>query len=289
MKCPNCGFEFNEEAYECPRCGIVFAKWEERQAMKAEGLLEEPAWYQRHISPASRFLRILGGLLSLGLATLLLLQGIMLSSFWIFLLMSFYLFFGLYILVSFKQRVTMGRFALEAIALLGAAAMAFVIAPGSVALNKPMYHSTTKPFVPANVLTYISAANKACSNVDRFINIKTVKNDDRAAILARNIDIRFVDAAFHALSAKDQTRFAESHAMLHGLEPMLTTLQSRIPQYMPKGPAVWLPDTLKESIRNHIRKTRIQIASEKARLELIYRFDTGTTKRPKKNRASSQK
>lgn len=31
MKCPNCGAPSGDGAVECPRCGLVFAKWRERQ------------------------------------------------------------------------------------------------------------------------------------------------------------------------------------------------------------------------------------------------------------------
>ena len=51
MKCPNCGAQAQEGAAECPQCGLVFAKWRERQeketreaaeALKAHGAPPEP-------------------------------------------------------------------------------------------------------------------------------------------------------------------------------------------------------------------------------------------------------
>lgn len=34
MKCPNCSAQAADGASECPKCGIVFAKWNELQARK---------------------------------------------------------------------------------------------------------------------------------------------------------------------------------------------------------------------------------------------------------------
>ena len=48
MKCPNCGAPSGDGAIECPRCGLVLAKWRERQekekreAAEALKALESP-------------------------------------------------------------------------------------------------------------------------------------------------------------------------------------------------------------------------------------------------------
>lgn len=48
MKCPNCGAPSEGAAAECPQCGLVFAKWRERQekekreAAEALKALESP-------------------------------------------------------------------------------------------------------------------------------------------------------------------------------------------------------------------------------------------------------
>lgn len=41
MKCPNCAAPSAEDAAECPKCGLVFAKWRERRDKELE-LLESP-------------------------------------------------------------------------------------------------------------------------------------------------------------------------------------------------------------------------------------------------------
>jgi hypothetical protein len=47
VKCPNCAAEAGDDAAECPACGLVFAKWRERQekekreAAEALRLLDE--------------------------------------------------------------------------------------------------------------------------------------------------------------------------------------------------------------------------------------------------------
>ncbi len=43
MKCPSCSAKVPEGEPGCPSCGIVFAKWKERQAKAAEKSAEEKA------------------------------------------------------------------------------------------------------------------------------------------------------------------------------------------------------------------------------------------------------
>jgi uncharacterized membrane protein YvbJ len=57
MKCPNCGAPCGADAVECPKCGLVFAKWRERQekekreAAEALKALESPPQAKPPVSP----------------------------------------------------------------------------------------------------------------------------------------------------------------------------------------------------------------------------------------------
>lgn len=273
MKCPNCGFNFEEELYECPHCGIVFAKWEEHQVKKDEGLLDIPAWYQKHISPTARILRGTAGVISLGLALIILLQGLLSSSFGAFLLVVLYSVFGLYMLFSSMQRVAVGRFAIEGIVLLIVSLLAFISFPSAFAFETQIYQSTTKPLVPQNVTSYINTMETTCSNIEHFISIKEIKDDNQAVDIVNSIDIRPVHKAFQMMSNKDQENFRYAHDMIHGLKSLLVTLQDRMPKYLPKGPAAWLPKTLSDSIKRHVESTRLKLHEETEKLKSVYRFN----------------
>lgn len=277
MDCPKCGFEIEEEAYECPHCGIVFARWEEHQEKKAENLLDIPAWYQKHTSPTARILRAVVGVISLLLGAILLLQGVLSSSFGAFLLITLYTVFGVYILLSSRQRVAIGRFAIEGLVLAAAAATAFVAFPSAFSVEKPAYHSATKPLVPRNVTLYIHTLEKYCNNIEAFIKVKKLKDDNQAAILAKSIDISPVHQAFKKMSGKNQEKFFFSHAMIRGLEPLLDRLQTSMPGYLPKGPAVWLPKTLSVSIKDHVEATKVKLNNETESLKSIYRVNTSAS------------
>lgn len=275
MKCPNCGFEFEEEAYECPHCGIVFAKWEELQQKKAEGLVEIPTWYQKHISPTARILRAFGSLISLGLAAFLLLAGALSSSVGAFIVMAFYLVFGLYLLFTSTIRVKIGQFAIEGVTLLVVSLIAFLAIPlpGRMPNHTATYNETTKQPVPQEVVTYIDAVNSACNGIEKFITTKKLKDDNEAVELVNNIGLGNVDKAFFALSPKMQENMAYSHAMLHNLEPLLLNLQTKMPKFLPKGPATWLPKAIADSVRKHVENTRTQLNREKINLMSTYRFN----------------
>lgn len=40
MKCPSCSAAANDEAAECPSCGLIFAKWRDRQAKEKKVAVE---------------------------------------------------------------------------------------------------------------------------------------------------------------------------------------------------------------------------------------------------------
>ena len=40
MKCPSCGASAGDDAAECPACGLIFAKWREREAKEKREALE---------------------------------------------------------------------------------------------------------------------------------------------------------------------------------------------------------------------------------------------------------
>jgi len=283
VKCPKCGFEFEEESYECPHCGIVFARWEEHQEKKAENLLDIPAWYQKHISPTARILRGIVGVIAVLLAVILLLQGVLSSSFGAFLLVTLYTVFGLYILISSRQRVAVGRFALEGIVLAAASALAFIAFPTAFSVEPPTKQSTMKAFVPQNIISYTETMSQACDNIEAFIAVKKIKNDEQAAIMAKSIDINPVHQAFERLSGKDQEILSYSHAMIHGLEPLLQTLQNRLPKYLPKGPAIWMPKSLTISIKKHVEGTKEKLHEEMQKLKTIYRFKKSSLHLKKKS------
>jgi len=227
------------------------------------------------VSPTRRVLRAFGGLISWGLAAVLIVAGGLYISPGVFVAVAFYLVFGLYILFSATARVRMTRFIIEGVTLLVVSLVVFLAMPvsGHLPQGAVTYDSASKPAAPKAVLEYMEAGKAVCSGIERFVSTKKIKDDNEAVSLVRDMEMVRLDDAFRSLPPNLQKKLSYSHAMLHALVPLLRNLETKMPQFLPKGPAAWLPKALAISIKKHVESIRIQLNKEKIDLMSQFNFD----------------
>ena len=82
--------------------------------------------------------------------------------------------------------------------------------------------------------------------------------------ISETINVQDVENSFNLLSKKEKMRFSYSHFLLVNIKPLLENFRSKMLQYVPQGPSVWLPVTLLNNIKQNIRAIRVQLNREKS-------------------------
>ena len=249
MKCPNCGFEINEEAYECPKCGIVFAKWEEFQAKKEEGLITPPPWYKRRISPTARIFRAGAGLVAVGLGIMFLLEGRLLSSFWTYMIMAFYLFLGLYLLITTMERVSVGRFAIETGTIMLISLGLILSFPEVLSSNEPKQKKL--PEIPHEAVVYLKTSLQCTQRLVTLLGKKKISKKE-ALQETKKLNLDKLSRLYKALPGDLKQKLSKVYRLQKNLTPLIDQINKWLVQKAPDGPAVWMPEEVRRNFKAQI-------------------------------------
>ena len=248
MICPSCGAE-QPESFECVKCGIIFAKYEEHQARVRDGsvTLKVNRWDQS-IGPTVRIGRIAAGLAALCVAVIMFLNGAVAKAFGPFVAFVFFAGAGIYFLISLKERIRVRRFCIEAVGLVVASVVLYLSLPDVFSLGTPIYESTVAARPPSEAKVLLNASEMRLNAIRTFMNTKTIKDTEEAVKLSKDLEVDPLDALFASVPAVDQDLMHPVYARLAALRPLLGTLQNRFPNELPDGPAVWLPGAVADSV-----------------------------------------
>ncbi len=247
MTCPNCGAE-QPESFECSRCGIVFARWEEHQARIREGRVPTRSGWTRPLGTTARFARLVVGFVCLGLGILMFLSGRALREAGPLVAFAFFVAAGVYFLVSVRGRIPAWRFGVESLALAGVSAVFVLVLPDVFSLGRPMYRSTVTLRPPSPMRLVVEAARARVAGIRDFLSVREIPDTSRAVELSREIEADPVEAPYQALTETDRSLAYPAYARLAALRPILDALNRRLPRELPKGPAAWIPAAVIQDI-----------------------------------------
>ncbi len=264
MVCPNCGAE-QPESFECLRCGIVFARWEEHQAKVREGRARARSGWTRPLGMTAKFGRLAVGFACVGLAILMFLSGKALRAVGPFLAFAFFVGAGLYFMVSVRGRIPAWRFGVESLVLAGGSVVFVLALPDVFSLGHPMYRSTVTARPPSPVRLVLEAARLRVSHVREFLTAREFADTAEAVELSRRIQDDPTEAPYRALPGEEADLVYPVYARLAALRPLLDTLNRRLPRELPKGPGAWVPAAVAQDVMAALDA----VEREVARLERV--------------------
>lgn len=264
MVCPACGHD-QPEAFECANCGIVFAKHAEHVARLRDGMGPPTRGWHRPLGPSSRMVRFVAGIGALGIALLMYLNGAALRAFGPYVATVFFGLAGLYLLVSIRDKVTLGRLVIETAILGVASAILFVALPDVFSLRKSLYEDAIHEPMPAEARAFLGIARGYARGVTAFLDATEVPTPADAETLIRGIDTReALVPGFERLPAKDQALLQASYLRLRSLAPLLESLADRLRQEVPRGPAAWMPAALAADVRSQLARAEADLLAAEA-------------------------
>jgi len=269
MVCPACGHE-QPEGFECIRCGIVFAKWEDHRRRTA-GMQRTKGW-SRPLGRAARWSRVLVALLSLGLGVLMYLNGVALKSFGPFVALVLFLGAAAYLLVTFRERISFGRMAIETGALAVASLVIFATLP-EVSLQKPLYPEAIHEPPPDAAREFLDKALAYRDAARRFLETEEMANATQAAAMRLSLDpATELDPAFRAMPPGDQAMMRGAWMGLRALHPLFEQVGARMGAG--DGPARLLPGPVAKEVAARLDRAAEELAvaeAEIARRERVFR------------------
>jgi hypothetical protein len=254
MLCPACGHE-QPEAFECASCGIVFAKHAEHQARLRGGQGPAVTGWRRPLGRTTRVVRSLAGLGALAIALLMYLNGSALRAFGPYVAMVLFGLAGLYLLVSFLERVTLGRLMVETLVLGLASAGLYVALPDVFSLRKPLYEGAIHEALPTEARTFLGVARGHIAGIGRFLDARDVPTAGEGEALIKAFEVHEgLVPGFERLPGKDQALMQGVYLRLRALDPLLQNLSQRLRREIPSGPAAWLPAVLAADVRGQLAR-----------------------------------
>lgn len=264
MICPACGHD-QVESFECVSCGIVFAKHARHEARMREGRAPAATGWHRTLGYSSKVVRVLAGLGALAIAVLMYLSGSALRAFGPYAAMVLFGLAGLYLLVSLRDRITMGRLVIETAVLGVASAILFVALPDVFSLQKPLHEGAIHEPLPAEARTFLGEVRAYTAGVTRFLDTADVPTPADAEDLVRGLDARrALQPGFDRLPLKDQALLQPAYLRLRSLAPLLDSLSDRQRREVPRGPAAWLPSVLAADVRSQLARAELDLAAAEA-------------------------
>jgi hypothetical protein len=267
MVCPNCGTE-QTEAFECVRCGVIFAKYAEVQSRLREGRPPRESSWLGPLGVPARVIRALAGAMCLVLATLMYFNGSALKAFGPYVAMVFFAGAGLYYLVSMLERMPTWRFAIEVAVTASVGAILFVSLPDVFSLGKPLYESTVFAPPASEVRAYLDAAGAQIVGVQKFLEAADVKATDDAVLLSEPLDDAPLSRAFARVPERDRDLVAPIHASMKGLRPLVDALLKQFPAELPKGPKQWVPMAVSLDLQRSLERIATMMRATSAQLDV---------------------
>jgi hypothetical protein len=196
---------------------------------------------------------VLAGLGTLGIGLLMYLNGSALKAFGPYAAMVLFGLAGLYLLLSLRERVTLGRLIVETGVLAAMAAVVYVALPDVFSLRKPLYENAIHETAPAEARAFLGTARAYIANVAKFLETTEVPTAVDAESLIAGIDAQSaLVPGFERVPEKDQALMQGAYLRLRSLAPLFASLSDRLRQEEPKGPAVWLPAALAADVRQNL-------------------------------------
>jgi len=272
MVCPACGHE-QPEGFECVRCGIVFAKWEEHRR-RTGGMPRNQGW-RRPVGRSARWARLLVALLSLGLAVLMYLNGVALKSFGPFVALVFFVGAAAYLLVSVRERISFGRMVIETGVLAVASLVLYGALPEVFSLRKSLYPEAIHERPPDAAREFMGKATAYRDAALRFLEVEEVTDPRQAVALGLALDpATDLDPAFRAMPAEDQGLMRGVWMRLRALYPLFQQVTARMAAGGSDGPARLLPGPVVREVTAQLDRAAEELAlaeTEVARREQVFR------------------
>ena len=265
MICPNCGKE-QVESFECVNCGVIFAKFQAHQSRPRER--EVHTGWSRPIGTASRVMRAAIGATAIGLAVLMYLNGHAIRSFGPYVALVLFAGSGLYYLLSVADRISLGRFAAEAVVTAVLSGALFVSLPDVFSLRKPMYASA-KPPPTREAQEFLDAVRAFTAGTERFLATTEVRDTDSAEALTRVISMEALRRTYATIPDRDRGVTQPVYVRFQGLLPLLDPLVRQFPAELPRGPAVWVPAAIASDIRHQLGRVNDDIDRAEAALRQV--------------------
>lgn len=275
MVCPACGHE-QPEGFECIRCGIVFAKWEEHRRRTVE--MRQSRGWNRPLGRAARWSRLAVALASLGLCVLMYLNGVALKSFGPFVALVFFLGAAVYLLVSLRERISAVRMMVETGLLAVAALALYGMLPEVFSLQKPLYPEAIHEPPPDAARDFLGKAAALRDAARRFLETEEVTDAREAAALRLSLDpATNLDPAFRAMPPTHQALMRGVWMRLRALYPLFEQVGSRMGGDHHDGPARLLPEPVVREVLAQLDRVTEELAiaeAEVSRLEQAFREGT---------------
>jgi len=260
MVCPNCGTE-QPESFECRRCGIVFARWEEHQARQREGRPSARSSWTRPLGLSAKVGRLAVGFACLGIAILMFLSGRALNASGPFVAFAFFALAGAYFILTIRGRIAAWRFGVEALVLAAVSATFVFMLPDVFSPARPIYQSTANVHPASPTDAFLEAARTRIAQVRRFLGTKEFRDTEEAVALSQEVENDPIEPAFLSMPRNQQDLVYPLYLRLQALRPVLRTLNHRLPQELPAGPARWVPAAVSEEMERSLQAAEQEMAA----------------------------
>jgi hypothetical protein len=265
MICPNCGSEQTESS-ECLNCGIIFTKFEERKKKKQEARPYSVSRWNKPANTTTRIIRKVLGVAGILLAVLMGFSGSAFSSFGPYFSLVFFGLAGAYFLIPTGSQLRIGRVAMEIAGFIGISIILTAAFPEVFSLSKPMYESTFTGPLPGNAIKFNTEARARIKAVRTFIATEEIKEAADALKLQDDLDFGNLSSMYGELPDEDRTKAEDIMLPLNSLAPLLGTLEESLTREMPRGPALWVPESIKADIEKVLVRVEKKLSEFEAAL-----------------------